>query len=73
MKAHVGRDTDDWGTRGLVARLADGRWFTATDTRALVDQLLAAGVTETQAAGPEEGDWALSDKLRQSLVGAWEQ
>lgn len=73
MKALIGRHSDGWSTRGFVARTEDGRTLTATDAIALAQKLRAAGVTEVQIAGTDEGDWSLSTAQGQSLLQAWQQ
>ena len=73
MKALIGRDTDGWGTRGFVACLDDGRTVAAASATELVRQLRAVGVDAITVAGPDEGDRALSPRLQQSLLDAWQQ
>lgn len=73
MKALIGRDTDGWGTRGLIARLDNGQIVRTATAVELVRQLRAIGVTAIKASGSDDGDWSLSDAARQSVLDAWQR
>lgn len=73
MKALIGRDCDGWGTRGFVACLEDGQIVTAANATELVRQLRAVGVDVITISGSDDGDRALSTKLQQSLLDAWQR
>lgn len=71
MKAVIGRDTDGWSTKGLVARLETGQVLAAPNAGEMIQKLRTAGIDEIELPGPHDGDRALSATLRQSLLDVW--
>ena len=69
-KVIIGRRSYGWNTTGLVALFADNSIVEADTQAELLEQLMAAGVDREclVLCGPDEGDHALSQALRDQLL-----